>query len=170
LVAIYAEDVMYFVSKHWGDLASVLGFALTIWFAWRAKTASEQARDAAEEVRDQLSRFDTIAELSAAITIIEEIMRLQRTQAWEIVWDIVLDRHSTLRGHLVRSQAGIESEALRASVRAAVSHFRIIVGKIERARTKPLQGKLDTAAFNQRLSDQIEVLEKVRIGVKKAGV
>ncbi len=107
---------MDFIQKHWGDLASVFGLALTllaIWFAWRAKTA-------AEEVRDQISRFDTVAELSSAITIIEEIMRLQRTQAWEIVWDIVLDRHATLRGHLVRSQAGIESEAQRAFVQGAI--------------------------------------------------
>jgi hypothetical protein len=161
---------MDFVEKHWGDIASVLGFALTIWFAWRAKTAAEQARDAADEVRDQISRFDTIAELSAAITIIEEIMRLQRTQAWEVVWDIVLDRHSILRGHLVRCQAGIESEVLRTSVRDAIGHFRIMVGEIERARTQPAQSKLDTVAFNQRLSDQIEKLERVRIEVKKAGV
>jgi hypothetical protein len=151
------------------NLASVLGFGLTIWFAWRAKTAAEQARDAADEVREQISRFDTVAELSAAITVIEEIMRLQRTQAWEIVWDIVLDRHSVLRGHLVRSQSGIESESLRASVRDAVGHFRIMVSEIERARTKPEQIKLDTAAFNLRLSDQIETLENVRIDVKKAG-
>jgi hypothetical protein len=161
---------MDFLAKHWGDLASVLGFALTIWFAWLAKSAADQARAAAEQVREQLSRFDTIAELSAAITIIEEIMRLQRTQAWDIVWDIVLDRHSILRGHLVRSQAGIDGEALRSAVRGAVSHFRIMVEEIERARTEPQQSKLDTAAFNQRLSDQVEVLEKVRIGVKKAGV
>jgi hypothetical protein len=157
---------MEFFSKHWGDLASVVGLALTllaIWFAWRAKAAAEQ-------VRDQISRIDTVAELSAAITIIEEIMRLQRTQAWQIVWDIVLDRHSMLRGHLVRSKAGIESEALRSDVQAAISQFRIIVGKIERARTKPQQSKLDTAAFNRRLSDQAEALEKVRIGVRKAGV
>jgi hypothetical protein len=161
---------MDFIKRHWGDLASVLGFALTIWFAWSAKTAAEQARTAAEEVRDQISRFDTVAELSAAITIIEEIMRLQRTQAWEIVWDIVLDRHSILRGHLVRSQAGIESESLRSVVRAANSHFRIIVGEIERARTEPQQSKLDTAALNARLADQVELLEKVRMDVKKAGV
>jgi hypothetical protein len=159
-----------FLGKHWGDLASVLGFALTIWFAWGAKTAAEQARAAAEEVRDRISRFDTVAELSAAITIIEEIMKLQRTQAWEIVWDIVLDRHSILRGHLARSQAGIESERLRACVRGAIGHFRIMVGEIERARTEPEQSKLDTAAFNERLSDQVELLERVRIDVKKAGV
>jgi hypothetical protein len=161
---------MDFIRKHWGDLASVLGFALTIWFAWRAKTAADQAREASEQVRDQISRFDTVAELSAAITIIEEIMRLQRTQAWEVVWDIVLDRHSTLRRHLVRSQAGIEGEALKALIRDAIGHFRIMVGEIERARTEPLQSRLDTAAFNQRLSDQIGMLEKVKIDVKKAGV
>jgi hypothetical protein len=97
-------------------------------------------------------------------------MRLQRTQAWEIVWDIVLDRHAILRGHLVRSQAGIESEALRAGVRGALGNFRIMVDKIERARTEPEQSKLDTAAFNQSLANQVEMLEKVRIDVKKARV
>jgi len=161
---------MDFIAKHWGDLASVLGFAFTIWLAWCAKTAAEQARDAAEEVRDRLSRFDTIAELSSAITIIEEIMRLQRTQAWEIVWDIVLDRHSILRGHLVRGQAGIERESHRALVEGAIDQFRLMILEIERARTNAQQSKLDTAAFNQILSDEIAVLEKVKIGVRKAGV
>jgi hypothetical protein len=161
---------MDFIRKHWGDLASVLGFALTIWFAWRASTAAEQARDAAEEVRDQLSRFDTIAELSAAITIIEEIMRLQRTQAWEIVWDIVLERHSSLRQHLVRSQAGIASERQRAFVEAALEQFAFMTPEIEHARTEPERSKLDTAAFNRILSNQKDMLEKVKIGVRKAGV
>jgi hypothetical protein len=153
-----------FIEKHWGDLASVFGLALTmlaIWFAWRAKTA-------AEEVRDQISRFDTVAELSAAITIIEEIMRLQRTQAWEIVWDIVLDRHATLRGHLVRSQAGIGSEAQRAFVDGAIDQFRLMILDIERARTEPQRSRLDTAAFNRVLSEQIAMLEKVKIGVRNA--
>jgi hypothetical protein len=134
------------------------------------ETAAEQARAAANEVRDQISRFDTMAKLSAAITIIEEIMRLQRTQAWEIVWDIVLDRHAILRGHLVRSQAGIESESQRAFVEGAIDQSRVMIHEIERARTTPQQDKLDTAAFNRILSDQIEVLEKVKVGVKKAGV
>lgn len=161
---------MDFLTKHWGDLASMLGFALTIWFAWSAKTAAEQAREAANEVRDQISRFDTMAELSAAITIIEEIMRLQRTQAWEIVWDIVLDRHSILRGHMVRSQLGIDSEAQRAHVEGAIDQFRVMILEIERARTAPQRSKLNTAGFNRILADQIEVLEKVKISVKKAGI
>jgi hypothetical protein len=131
---------MNFLEKHWDDLgvlASVLGFAMTAWLAWRARSAAEQARDAVEEVRDQISRFDTIAELSAAITIIEEIMRLQRTQAWEIVWDIVLERHSTLRQHLVRGHSGILSERQRAFIEAAMKQFALMTPEIERARTGP---------------------------------
>ena len=140
---------MDFMEKHWGDLASVLGFALTIWFAWCAKTAAERARDAANEVRDQISRFDTMAELSAAITIIEEIMRLQRTQAWEVVWDIVLDRHTILRGHLIRSQVGLGRESQRAFVEGAIDQFRVMIIEIERARTKQQQSKLDTAPLTK---------------------
>jgi hypothetical protein len=34
---------MDFIEKHWGNIASVLGFTLTIWFAWRAKTADLSA-------------------------------------------------------------------------------------------------------------------------------
>jgi hypothetical protein len=103
-------------------------------FAWSAKTAADQAREAANEVRDQISRFDTMAELSAAITIIEEIMRLQRTQAWEIVWDIVLDRYATLLSHLARSKGGGGlTEAHRTSIQTAIARFRIMVEVIEKA-------------------------------------
>jgi hypothetical protein len=161
---------MDFIGKHWGDLASVLGFALTIWFAWRAKTAAEQARKAAEDVREQISRFDTIAELSAAMTIIEEIMRLQRTQAWEIVWDIVLDRYATLQSHLSRSKGGAGlTEAHRTSIQTAIARFRIMVEGIEKARTEQEQEQLVTAVLNRKASEQAAVLESIRMAVKKAG-
>lgn len=153
---------MNFIENHWGDVASVLGCALsilTIWFARRAKKAAEQ-------VRDQLSRFDTITELSAAIMVIEQIIWLQRAE----VWDFVLNRHVTLQLHLVRSQEGIENEALQFHVGAAIAQSKIMMEKIERAKTKAQRSKLNIAAFNRALSDQIGALEKVRIDVKKAGI
>jgi hypothetical protein len=158
---------MDFFSKHWGDLASVVGLALTllaVWFASRAKAAAEQ-------VRDQISRFDTMAELSAAITIIEEIMRLQRTQAWEIVWDIVLDRYATLQSHLVRSQLGPGlSEAHQSSLRTAIARFRIMVQDIENARSESDRSQLNTVALNRIASEQAAVLETIRVAFKKAGI
>lgn len=118
---------MDFLAKHWGDLAGVLGFAVTIWLVFRAKTAAEQARDAARQVRARISALDTIGELSTAITILNEIMRLQRTSAWETLWDIVLDRYTNVRGHLVRSEQGVGVGAVHQnSIRTAIAQLSII--------------------------------------------
>jgi hypothetical protein len=82
----------------WGDLASLAGLALTIWAVLKAKKAAEQARDAAQQVKERIASLDTLADVSAAIAILDEIKRLQRLGAWQVV----LDRYSILRRHLIR--------------------------------------------------------------------
>jgi hypothetical protein len=62
-----------FLATHWGDLASLAGLALTIWAVLRAKKAAEQARDAAQQVKERIARLDTVSAVSAAITTLEEI-------------------------------------------------------------------------------------------------
>jgi type II secretory pathway component PulM len=137
---------------------------------FQAKTAAEQARDAAQQVRERISALDTIGDLSTAVTILQEIMRLQRTNAWDTVWDIVLDRYATVRVHLVRSEQGTgASKAHQRSIRTALDQFGIIVQEIEGARTSRMQEELDTVRFNRVLSDQIDTLERTRMSVKKAG-
>lgn len=100
-------DLGQFLADHWGDLASVVrlvisvvGLAITIWVSFKAKkaaetakTAAEQARDAARQVKDRIATLDTLADASAAIAIMEEIKRLQRSGAWPIA----LDRCSTFK-------------------------------------------------------------------------
>jgi hypothetical protein len=166
-----------FFSKLWGDLSSVIGLvvsvvglALTIWYARAAKIAAEEARDAAREARDRVLTLDAIGELSSAITIIQEIMRLQRTQAWDIVWDIVLDRYEVLRAHLVRSEAaaGLDGNH-RASIRTAMGQFRKIVEDIEDAQTDQQRGQLNVAVFNRIIADEASTLERIKIALKKAG-
>ena len=88
---------MDFLSKHWGDLASVLGLALTIVALFMAKGA----RDAARDVRARISNFDTVGELTSAIAILQEIMRLQRGEVLaSVAWHIVLERYGALQLHL----------------------------------------------------------------------
>lgn len=45
----------------------------------------------ARQVKDRIATLDTLADVSAAIAIMEEIKRLQRASAWQIA----LDRYST---------------------------------------------------------------------------
>ena len=77
---------MDFLAKHWGDLAGALGLAITIWFAFRAKTAAEQARDAAETARERIFSLDVTSELTAARLALEDIIELQRLDLGEVPW------------------------------------------------------------------------------------
>jgi hypothetical protein len=127
---LHRSNNVEFLAKHWGDLAGALGLAFTIWLAFQAKTAAEQARDAAHQVRERISALDTIGDLSTAITILQEIMRLQRTNAWNTVWEIVLDRYATVRVHLVRSEQGTGvNKTHQRSIRTALDQFGIISGR-----------------------------------------
>jgi hypothetical protein len=154
-----------FLAKHWGDLASFVGLAVTIWFAFRAKSAAEQARDAAQQVKERISSLDTVAALSAAVTTLEELKGLHRIRAW----DLVFNRYSSLRRHLVTIEAGL-TEAQRTQIGKAISQFRIIEAQVERASASQQQDQLDSARFNRIVSAQIDVLQKLMIAVKQAGV
>jgi hypothetical protein len=75
--------------QQWGDFASmfgvlltVAGFGVTILGVWRSKSAAVQAKNAAEDTRDSIARYDAIADLSAAMAVMEEIKRLQRNEVW----------------------------------------------------------------------------------------
>jgi hypothetical protein len=155
-----------FLNKHWGDLASVLSLAVTFYAAAMAKRAASVA----QEVKDRMSSLDTLADVSAAIGALQEILRLQRAPKSQIVWEIVLDRYSAVQSHIARIEAGVGlSTADRLAVATAAAQFRIIVRDIEGARSPAPQAILDTVRFNQVISDHIGTLEKARIGIKKAG-
>jgi hypothetical protein len=157
-----------FFAKHWGDLAGVLGLALTVWFAFQAKTAAEQARDAAEAARSRIFSLDTVSELSAARMALGEIVRLQRLNP-NIPWEVVLERYATARVGLVRCELGAGvPEAQRKSIRKALALLGIMVVDIDAARISEELGRLDTVRLNHHLANQIEELERARIAIEKA--
>src|SRR5436190_15719755 len=89
---------------HVGDLASiagvaisVVGFAVTLWNVSRSKSAAERAEAAANEARLLVRSYETVADFSAAIAIMEEIKRLHRTGQLEML----LDRYAALRKVLI---------------------------------------------------------------------
>ena len=156
------------LATHWGDVASLAGLALTIWAVLKAKKAAEQARDAAQQVKERIAGLDTLSDVSAAITIMDEIKRLQRLRAWPLV----LDRYSVLRRHLVRIEqlnAGLTEEQ-RTQIARSIAQFRIIEAKVERATVTDQLAQIDSAAFNRTISDRIDELEGIMTAIKQAGV
>ncbi len=156
---------MDFIYKRWGDLASLLGLALTIWFAWRAKSASEQARDAARQAGERIFTLDTVAALAAALVTLEEIKALNRVRQW----DLVVVRYGTLRRMLVAIQSGL-AKTQRDEIEKAIGHFRIMEGKLERAIARRDFGQIDAARHNRVVADQIDrlilIMNSIKSGAK----
>jgi hypothetical protein len=134
------DTLTKFIEDHWGDIASVvgvlislIGFGITIWGVLRSKNAAQRAEEAAKDVRQSLLKVDTVMELSAATTIMEEIKRLHRASAWVVL----LDRYSTLRRLLISIKSAnpqLADEHLSA-LQSAVQHFTDIERKVERSIT-----------------------------------
>jgi len=76
---------------------TLIGFCLTLVGVWRSKSAAERAERAVIEVQQDIRRIDTVTELSAAISAMNEIKALQRKGAWEIL----PDRYAALRKALI---------------------------------------------------------------------
>lgn len=167
---------MEFFPKHWGDLASVVGVAVSvvgfgyaIWLGRQAKTAAEQARDAAEAARSRIFWSDAISELTVARLTLVDLIGLQRLDLGEIVWPIVLERYERARLSLVRCElAPGVPEAQRESIITAVGILRSIVGDIETARIDQRQVRLDIVRINRLLAIQIDELERARIAIGRA--
>jgi hypothetical protein len=68
-----------------GFFVAVVGLLATWNEARKARTAAEAAAEAAEQVRDDLNRFDIIKTLSETAAGIEEVKTLQRYGVWELL-------------------------------------------------------------------------------------
>ncbi|HEX5227674.1 MAG TPA: hypothetical protein VFW44_08180 [Bryobacteraceae bacterium] len=164
-----------FLLDNWVNLVTVLGlvvtivgFIITIWTLIRTKKAALAAREAAEATKTQVSRVDTISEFSSAIAMMDEIKRLHRARAW----DLVPDRYSILRRLLTSIQTLNPdlSKEQRTTLAGAVLQFRTMEHQVELARAKNQLTELNLARFNRIVTAQLDELDKVMLSMKQAGI
>ena len=159
-------------AARWGDLASIaglvlsiVGFGVTILGVWRAKSAAEQARQAAVAARESIAHYDAIADLSAAIAIMDEIKRLQR----EHVWSLLPDRYSELRRRLVaiRESHAQLSRLERQTIRLAIGAFAECAAEVE-LRLEDGSMTLSAATLNGRLSYHLDEVYAVLLSLQRS--
>ena len=157
-----------FFAEHWWDLASVVGFLITIVIIWMTKAASEAARDAAQSTKDQMASLETVMDLSSAMTAMEEIKRLHRAHAWAIL----PDRYTLLRKYLVSVQATRRdlTDSQKGSLGAAIAQFRRMEEEVERAQRNQEQDLVDVVRLNSIVSSQLDALQGLLATLKKQGV
>jgi hypothetical protein len=100
---------------------------------------------------------------------LNEIIRLQRLNALNVPWDIVLERYGSARDSLVRCAEGLGvPEAQRQSIGEAIALLSIMIVEIETAWIEEDPGRLNTVGLNQNLSAQMDELERARIAIERA--
>ena len=159
-------------ANHVGDLASVagvaisiIGFFVTVWNVRRSKSAAERAEVAANEARRLVRSYETVADFSAAITIMEEIKRLHRTGEL----DMLLDRYAALRKVLIgvsRVSPLIDPEQSR-KIQSAITTLGTLENLIEGCRAN--QSPPDFVRLNRLLSRDIDNLHAVLVDMQIAG-
>ena len=121
------------------------------------------SREAVEKIRKNLSQFDTVSEISATAKILEEMMRLSRKGAWELM----PDRCATVRTSLIAIRSGNPDfpSQLQKWLQSAVTQFKSIENQIESV----VAGEdLPPAVplFNARISEMKDHLNEILFHAK----
>jgi hypothetical protein len=112
-------------------LITIVGFAFTLWRLRKSQTASEQARRAAESVREQILQMNAIQGLNDVMRALEDIRRLHRLQAWSAL----PDRYTSLRRDLIaiRGRTPNLTEDQRSNIQGAIQQLSNIERQVENA-------------------------------------
>ena len=138
-----------------GLLVALAGFTFTIAGVRNSKKAALRAEAAAIAAVDGIKYFDTISEISNAITVAEEIIRLNRAGEWKVI----LDRHSHLRHLLIRARSANPhfDEKQKARIQSTIAQSSTMSKQIDSATHSGKQPK-NVVKMNEILGLEIEFL------------
>jgi phosphoglycerate-specific signal transduction histidine kinase len=153
----------FITAHHLANLINVVGLAITVFIALRAKSAANQAKQAANAVRRTISAHGVMVDLTRAMEMIEEIRRHHRTRQWQIL----PERYSALRQCLrsITSANRSLSDEHRTNLQATMQQVRDIEQKIEEAiaaKSEPA----NPAKLNRLMGDQIDQLNEILIAIR----
>jgi hypothetical protein len=158
--------LQWLADNHIGDIASVggvaisiVGFIVTVWNVRRSKSAAERAEAAANEARTLMRSYETVADFSAAIAIMEEIKRLHRTGQL----DVSLDRYAALRKVLigVRKLSPSVDQAMGNHIQSAITTLATMENLVEKCRSEGSSPNF--VRLNRLLSRDIDALHSVLV-------
>jgi hypothetical protein len=161
----------YIVSRHLGDWASVLGFLVgvagfgfTIWQLVRTRKAADAARNAAVRLRAEITRTNAVADLASVVSTLQEIKRLHRREAWEVV----LDRYSSAREQIVDVRSAREN--LSSQDRSTLQSAMTTIAELERDVEANLEDSgrtVNVIRLNARVSILVENIQSILSRTKK---
>jgi vacuolar-type H+-ATPase subunit I/STV1 len=143
-----------------GVVISVAGFIWTIVAVVRSKSSAERAEQAAEAVRQNQLKIDTIARIHSAIQILADIKRHQRNQAWYVLPDRYNEVCSLLKQIAGEAEYLMTNEQMTIFT-SAVTQLRDIEKKIDQAIENDKAPQNKVSNLNNHVTDQADKLTEV---------
>ncbi|MCU1051147.1 hypothetical protein [Stenotrophomonas maltophilia] len=102
-----------------GFAVTIIGFVVTIIVSSRAKKAADLAKESAVAATSAMRRLDVIADIATVLQLIEELKRLQRSGAF----DLLPERYSGVRSRviLIRESGMVSTEPNMSALQDVVS-------------------------------------------------
>lgn len=148
-------DLLVFLAANWGNLASVLGAALTVYFAVKAERAAISARQASEATRSRIGAIDVLADLNRVVGRIDDLKHRIDANSWQVASERATEVRITLSTALATKTT--MSRNTRDSLSAAVSQFKSLAVASDKAYHKqPEQSEM--VRLRRIIADQKEVV------------
>jgi len=128
----------------------------------KSKQAAEAAKNAVDQVKQDISRFDAVTELSEAAAALDEIKDLHREKAWQHL----PRRYSTLRRSIVVLRMAFPNLSSRGStaLQGVISQLKTMEGQMDRIDRRE-QGP-DVERLNRTASDMQDRLNELIAEIK----
>ncbi|MCK2165158.1 hypothetical protein [Thalassospira xiamenensis] len=147
-----------------GVLISVIGFGATLINLAKTSSAAKRAELAATKTQKSIRLFDTVADASKAVSMLEEAKRLNRAKEWKVL----LDRLSDIKKILVA--INIENSLLNdlqtRKIQSSVTQLATMEHVLEKAISESVDPD-DPLQIARTISKQIEKVYAVLIELKQ---
>lgn len=143
-------------------LVTIGGFIWTLTQVYKARNDANKVQIAIKDIKDNLFRVNAVAEISLAISALQEVKRiqLQQSDSWlSTNWMLLLERYSTIRYILVQVNAteGLLTEQQQIKIQEAVSQIITVSEKVEKS-VVAKQNPKNIATLNRIISEQVDSL------------
>lgn len=166
-----SQLIRFILEKNIGDLASVIGvliaipgFIITVITIRRTKSAAESAKTAAEQAVKGLAKADTVFQIATALSFIDQICNMHRSQDWSSL----PDKYTALRRSLIsiKESSAARTEGHQIVLQSAISLTAQLEDQIERQLHNPHAQQVDIPKANKIMRRQADGLQRVLEEIK----
>lgn len=147
-----------------GVVISLTGFCATLYNLAKTSSAAERAEVAANAAQKSIRLFDTVADASRVVSMLDEAKRLNRAKEWKVLLDRLSDIKKILIAINIENKILNDDQAKK--IQSSVTQVTSMENVLEKALSEGLEPS-DPAQIAKTISRQIQKVYTVLIEVKQ---